>query len=183
MAAVTTPYYIPRQSITKQTHHFADKGPSSQSCGFCSSHVRMCEVDHEKGWAPKKWCFQIVLLEKTPESPLDCKVIKWVNPKGNQSWIFIKDWCWSWNSDPLATWCREFPWCCRVRHDLATEQKLYLNFGNVQVREAGGNNRWFFTETCTREAGCKRRYIWGKYWHRYTPLVGAFQVQRLHVWF
>ena len=136
-------------------------------------------MDHKKGWAPEKWCFQIVVLEKTLESPLDSKVIKLVNPKGNQSWIFIKDWCWSWNSDPLATWCREFPWCCRVRLDLATEQKLYLNFRSVQVREVGGNNGGFFTETCTHEAGCTRRYIWGKYWHRYTSLVAAFQVQRL----
>ena len=75
----------------------------------------MCEVDHKKGWAPKKWCFHLVVLEKTLESPLDCKVIKLVNPKGNQSWIFIKDWCWSWNSNTLATWCEELthwkrPW-------------------------------------------------------------------------
>ena len=49
----------------------------------------MWELDHEEGWAPKNWCFWIVALEKTPESPLDCKEIKPVNPKGNQPWIFI----------------------------------------------------------------------------------------------
>jgi len=56
---------------------------------FFSSHVRMWELDHKEGWAPKNWYFWTVVLEKTLESPLDCKEIKPVNPKGNQSWIFI----------------------------------------------------------------------------------------------
>ena len=60
---------------------------SSQSYGFSSSHVWMWELDHKEGWALKNWCFQTVVLEKTHESPLDCKEIKPVNPKGNQSWI------------------------------------------------------------------------------------------------
>ena len=78
-----------RQHITKQRHHFANKYPYSQSCGFFSSHVQMWELDHKEGWALKNWCFWTVVLEKTLESPLDCKEIKRVNPKGNQSWIFI----------------------------------------------------------------------------------------------
>ena len=49
----------------------------------------MWELDHKEGWAPKNWCFQTVVLEKTPKSPLDSKEIKPVNPKGNQPWIFI----------------------------------------------------------------------------------------------
>ena len=49
----------------------------------------MWELDHIEGWAPKNWCFWTVVLEKTLESPLDCKEIRAVNPKGNQSWIFI----------------------------------------------------------------------------------------------
>ena len=49
----------------------------------------MWELDHKESWAPKNWCFWTVVLEKTLESPLDCKEIKQVNPKGNQSWIFI----------------------------------------------------------------------------------------------
>ena len=56
---------------------------------FPSSHVWMCELDHKEGWEVKNWCFWTVVLEKTLESPLDCKEIKPVNPKGNQSWIFI----------------------------------------------------------------------------------------------
>ena len=82
-------YDKPRQCIKTQRYHFADKGPSSQGYGFSSSHAWMWELDHKEGWAPKNWCFKTVVLEKTLESPLDCKEIKPVNPKGNQSWIFI----------------------------------------------------------------------------------------------
>ena len=63
---------------------------SSQSCCFSSSHVQMLELDHKEGWGPKNRCFRIVVLEKTLESPLDSKESKPVNPKGNQSWIFIR---------------------------------------------------------------------------------------------
>ena len=76
-------------SILKMRHHFADKGPYSQSYGFSSNHVCMSELDHKEDWAPKNWYFWSVMLEKTPESSLDCKEIKPVNPKGNLSWIFI----------------------------------------------------------------------------------------------
>ena len=68
---------------------FANKGPYRQSCGFSSSHVQMWELDHKGGWAPKNWCFRNVVLEKTLESPLDCKESKPVNPKGNQHWRFL----------------------------------------------------------------------------------------------
>ena len=82
-------YDQPRQHIKKQRHHFDDKGLCSQSYGFSSSHVQMWESDHKKGWVPKNWCFPIVVLKKTLESPLDCKEIKPVNLKGNQPWIVI----------------------------------------------------------------------------------------------
>ena len=78
-----------RQHIKKQRHYFANKSSSSQSYGFSSSHVWIWELDHKESWALKNWCFWTVVLEKTLESPLDCKEIKSVNPKGNQSWIFI----------------------------------------------------------------------------------------------
>ena len=64
-----------------------DKGPASQSCGFSSSHLWMCELDRKEGWALRNLCFLTVVLEKTLESVLDCKEIKPVNPKGNQPWI------------------------------------------------------------------------------------------------
>ena len=110
-------YDQPRQHIKKQRYYFANKGLSSQSYGFSSSHVYMWEVDYNESWEPKNWCFSTAVLEKTLENPLDCKEIKPVHPKGNQSWIFIgrtdpeaeaqilwppdvkswlfgKDWCW-----------------------------------------------------------------------------------------
>ena len=82
-------YNKPRQQIKKQRHHFTNKGPSSQSYGFSSSHVQIWELDHGKGWAPKNWCFRVVVLEKTLESPSDSKETKPVKSKGNQPWIFI----------------------------------------------------------------------------------------------
>ena len=69
-------------------HYFASKGPSSQTYGFFSSHIWMWELDYKESWALKNWCFWTVVLEKTLESPLDCKEIKPVHPKGNRSWIF-----------------------------------------------------------------------------------------------
>ena len=82
-------YDKPRQCIKKQRHLFVDKGPYSQSYCFSSSHVWIWELDHKEGWALKNWSFQTVVLEKTLESPVDCKEIKSANPKGNQPWIFI----------------------------------------------------------------------------------------------
>ena len=78
-----------RQHIAKQRHYFADKLPSSQSCGFSSSHIWMRELAHKESWVPKNWYFSTVVLEKTLESPLNSKEINPVNPKGNQPWIFI----------------------------------------------------------------------------------------------
>ena len=82
-------YDQPRQHIIKQRHYFANKGLSSQGYGVSSSHVWMWELDCEESWAPKNWCFWTVVLEKTLESPLDCKEIQPVHPKGDQSWVFI----------------------------------------------------------------------------------------------
>ena len=75
-----------RQYIKKQRHHFANKGPYSQSYGFSSSHVWTWRLDHKEGWTQKNWCLRILVLEKILESPLGNK-IKPVNPKGNQSQI------------------------------------------------------------------------------------------------
>ena len=76
-------------SIFKNKHYFANKGPSSQGYGFSSGHVWMWELDYKERWAPGNWCFWTVVLEKTLESPLDCKEIQLVHPKGDQSWVFI----------------------------------------------------------------------------------------------
>ena len=77
----------------------------------------MWKLDYKESWVPKNWCFWTVVLEKTLESPLDCKEIQPAHPKGDQSWVFTgKDWCGSRNSNTLATWCEELtplkrPWC------------------------------------------------------------------------
>ena len=105
--AMTNLYY----SVLK-SRDITDKGPSSQSYGFSSSHVWMWELGYKESWAPKNWCFWTVVLE---ENPLDCKEIQPVHPKRNQSQIFIG------RTDAetpitLATWCEEMthwkrPWC------------------------------------------------------------------------
>ena len=90
---IKTLMFLERKSMTNldsilKSRDITCKSLSSQSYGFSSSHVWMWELDHKEGWAPKNWCFWTVVLEKTLESPLDCK-IKPINLKGNQSWIFI----------------------------------------------------------------------------------------------
>ena len=79
-------YDQPRLHIKRQRHFL---GNEHLSYGSFSSHVWMWELDYKESWASKNWCFWTVVLEKTLESPLDCKDIKSVNPKGNQSWMFI----------------------------------------------------------------------------------------------
>ena len=105
-------YDKPRKHIKKERHYFANKGPSSQSYGFSSSHILIWEMDNKKGWAPKNWCFWTVVLEKTLESLLDFKEIQPVHPKGNTEyslkWLMLK-------LNTLATWFKELthlkrPW-------------------------------------------------------------------------
>ena len=74
-------YDQPRWHIKKQRHHFVNKGLSCQGYGFSSGHVWMWELDYKESWAPKNWCFWTVVLEKTLDSPLDCKEIQTVHPK------------------------------------------------------------------------------------------------------
>ena len=109
-------YDQPRQHIKKQRYYFASKGLSSQSYGFSSSHVWMWDLDYKESWALRNCCFWTVVLEKTLESPLDCEESQPVHSKKSVLNIQWKNWCWSWNSNPLATWCEELthwkrPWC------------------------------------------------------------------------
>ena len=98
---------------------------SSQSYGFSSSHVWMWELDHKKSWVPKNWCFCTVVLEKTLESPLDCKEI-------HQS----KDWCW--NSNPLATWWKNW----LLRKDPDTEKDWRQEEKGMTENEMFGWHHW-----------------------------------------
>ena len=72
-----------------QRHYFAKKGLSHQGYGFSSGNIWMWELEYKESWAPNNWCFWTVVLEKTLESPLDCKDIQTVCPKGDQSWVSI----------------------------------------------------------------------------------------------
>ena len=76
-------------SLLKSKDMTANKGPSSQSCSFSSIHIWMWVLEYKESLVAKNWCFWTVMLEKTPESPLDCKEVQPVHPKGNQSWVFI----------------------------------------------------------------------------------------------
>ena len=82
-------YDQPRQHIKKQIRYFVNKALSSQGCGFSSSHVWMWELAYKESWVLKNWCFWTVVLEKTlNRSPLDCKEIQPVHPKGDKCWVF-----------------------------------------------------------------------------------------------
>ena len=88
-------YDKPRQCIKKQRHHFANKGPYSQSYSFSSSHVWMWDLGHKEGWVLKNWCFLMVVLGKTLQSPLDCREVKQFNSKGINpeyllEWMMLK---------------------------------------------------------------------------------------------
>ena len=108
-------YDQPRQHIKKQRHYFPSKGPSSQGCGFSSSHVWIWELDCKESWAPKNGCFWTVVLEKTLENPLDCKEVKPVHPKEISPECSLEELMLK-LKNTLATWCEELthlkrPWC------------------------------------------------------------------------
>ena len=88
-------YDQPGQQIKKQRHYFADKGPNSQGYGFSSSHVWMWELDYKQSWVLKNWCFWTVVLEKTLESPLDCRrsnqsILKEISPEYSLEGLMLK---------------------------------------------------------------------------------------------
>ena len=100
--------------IKKSRVYFADKGLSSQNYGFSSSHIGTWELDHKEGWVLKNWCSSVVVLEKILESTLRRLLrVPWTARRSNQAIqrkstlnIHWKEWCWSWNSNTLATWCK-----------------------------------------------------------------------------
>ena len=124
-------YDQPWQHIKKQRHYFANKGPSRQGYGFPSGHVWMWELDCEESWAPKNWFFWTVVLEKTLESPLDCKEIQLVHPKGNQSWMFIGRT--DTEAETLILWPSDAKNC-------SLEKTLTL--GKIEGRRRGDDRGW-----------------------------------------
>ena len=122
-------YDQPRQHIKKQRHYFANKGPSSQGYAFFSSHVWMWEL-YKESWAPKNWCFWTMVL-KALESPLDCKEIQPVHPKGDQSWIFIG------RTDAEA----ETPVLCHLMRRADSFEKP-LMLGKIEAGGEGDDRGW-----------------------------------------
>ena len=128
--------------IKKQRHHFADKGPYSQSYGFSSNQVRMWESDHKEGWVPKNWYFQTMVLEKTLESSFDSKEIKPVNPKGSQPWILIgrtdaeaeAPILWPPDAKSWLNWKR--PWCWeRLKTEEGAEDEMVKQHQRLNIHE------------------------------------------------
>ena len=109
-------YDQPRQHIKKQRHYFANKGPSSQSYGFSSSHVWIWELEYKESWAPKNWCFELWCWRRLLRVPWTARrsnqpILQEISPEYS-----LERLCWSKNSNTLATWCEELthlkrPWC------------------------------------------------------------------------
>ena len=141
-------YDRPRQHFRKQRHYFTNKGPSNQSYGFSSSHVWMWELDYKEGWVLKNWCFWTVVLERTLQSPLDCKEINQSILKEN--W---KDWWWSWNSNTLATWWEELTywkrhWCwerLKAGREGITEDEMVRWHHWLNGHEFENSGSWWWT--------------------------------------
>ena len=110
-------YHQLRLHINEQRHYFANKGPSSQSYVFSSSHVWMWEFDYKESWAPKNWCSWTLVLEKTLQRvPWTARTSNNQSSRKSVLSIYLRDWCWGSNSNTLATWCEELthwkrPWC------------------------------------------------------------------------
>ena len=123
-------------SILKNRHYFANKGPSGQGYGFSSGHVWMWELGHKEDWALKNWCFWTVVLAKTLEGPLDCKEIQPVHPKGDQSWVFTG------KTDAEAETPILWPHMMRRIHSL--EKTLILGKTEGRRRRGWQRMRWLY---------------------------------------
>ena len=168
---------LPSMGSHRVGHDWSDLAAAAAAVkgyGFSSSHVRIWEVDHKESWAPKDWCFWTVVLEKTLESPLDCKEIQPVHPKWNQSWIVShwKDWCWSWSSNTLATWCEEL-----------THWKRSWCWERLKVEGEGDDRGW----DGWMASPTRRTWVWvssGRWWWTGEPgVLQSMGLQRIrHAW-
>ena len=144
---------------TKQRHHFAEKGPYSQSYGFSGSHVWMWELDHKEGLVPENWHFQTVVVENILNSPLDSKEIKPVNPKGNQPW------------NSLEGLMRKFQYFGHLmQRAKSLENTLMLGKTEGKRRRRQQNMRWMASLT-------QWRWVWAssmRWWRTGKPGVLQF---------
>ena len=165
-------YDQPGQHIKKQRYYFAKKGPSSQSYGFSNGHVWMWELDYEESWALKTWCFWTVVLEKTRESPLDCKEIQPVHPKGDQSWVFF-------GRTDVET---ETPILCPPEQKADSLEKT-LMLGKIEGRRGRGQQRmrWLVGITNSKDMSLSKPQGW--WWTGRPGMVQFMRSQRVgHDW-
>ena len=136
----------------------------SQGYGFSSGHVWMWELDYKEGWVQKNWCFWTVVLEKTLESPLDCKEIQPVHPKGNQSWVFIGRTDVKAETSILATWCEKLthlkkPWCWeRLKAVWEGDDRGWDGWMASPTQWTTGVGDWQGGLECCSSWGCKESY-------------------------
>ena len=152
-------YDKPRRCVEKQRHYSADKGLYSQCYDLPNGHIWLWELDHKEARMPKNWCLWTVVLEKTPERPLDCKEIKPVNLKGDQSWIFTErtdaeaEAPVFWSSDVNIIWSS----------DDSLEKSLML--GKIKGRRRGHQRiRWLdgITDAMNMNLGKPQEMVWNR---------------------
>ena len=135
--------FLGRKAMTNQDsvlkskrHHFVDKGPYSQGYGLSRSHIWFWDLDHKECRAPQNWCFWTVMLEKTLESPLDCKEVKSVNVPGNQPWILIR----RIEAEALILWLPDMnSWL--TGKDLTHEKRPWC-WERLKAKGEEGSRRW-----------------------------------------
>ena len=165
-------YKQPRQHIKKQRHYFTNKSLSSQGYGFSSSHVWMWEMDYKESWVLKNRCFWTVVLEKTLESPLDCKEIKPVHPKGNVSGMY---------KNPKTYLNFAFYICALYCLSAILQGKHYNNicYDLIISFTHGNYGRLWSWPISTNCSGMVKGFSWenvslndGKFWEKSTVLWG-----------
>ena len=163
----------PRQHIKKQRHYFANKCPSSQSYGFSSGHVWIWELGYKESWTQKNWCsWTVVQLEKILESPLDCKEIQPVHPKGDQS---------EYSLEGLMLKLKLQYFGHLMRRSDSMEKALML--GKIEGGRRRGWQRMRWLDGITNSMDISLSKIWSWWWTGKPGVLQSMGLQRVwHNW-